>query len=381
MKYPIGVQTFEKLRNEGYVYVDKTALVYKMAQEGSCYFLSRPRRFGKSLLLSTLKAYFEGKRDLFQGLAIAELETEWNAYPVLHLDLNAERYTSISELENILDSNLRNWEGIYGCEEQGNSSLSFRFANVIRSARQKTGRGVVVLIDEYDKPLLRTITDKTLQEDLCATLKFFYGVLYTMQSHIKFAILTGISNLGQINIFGDVFDLNDISMHKQYADVCGITEKELHTYFDREVEKLARANTETKEEAYAELRKCYGGYCFAPATKEIYNPCSTQRTLAQQFCHEYWFETGTPTYLVELLKKSDCNLSTLNNIETDKYTIDGVHYSENFPISPLYHSGYLTIKDYDEEFGIYTLGFPNEEVERAYAYLQRITATPLQIES
>ena len=381
MKYPIGIQSFEKLRNEGYVYVDKTALVYKMAQEGSCYFLSRPRRFGKSLLLSTLKAYFEGKRDLFQGLAIAELETEWNAYPVLHLDLNAERYTSISELENILDSNLRNWEGIYGCEEQGNSSLSFRFANVIRSARQKTGRGVVVLIDEYDKPLLRTITHKSLQEDLCATLKSFYGVLYTMQSHIKFAILTGISNLGQINIFGDIFDLNDISMHKQYADVCGITEKELHTYFDQEVEKLARANTETKEEAYAELRKCYGGYCFAPATKEIYNPCSIQRTLAQQFYHEYWFETGTPIYLVELLKKSDCNLSTLNNIETDKYTIDGVHYSENVPISPLYHSGYLTIKDYDEEFGIYTLGFPNEEVERAYAYLQRITATPLQIES
>jgi hypothetical protein len=300
--------------------------------------------------------------------------------PVLRLDLNTEKYDSIDSVERKLDREFKAWEELYGADP-AETTLPMRFEGIIRRAFEKSGERVVVLVDEYDKPLLQTISDKPLQNEYRATLKAVYGVLYTMQSHIKFAILTGISNLGQINIFGDIFDLNDISMHKQYADVCGITEKELHTYFDQEVEKLARANTETKEEAYAELRKCYGGYCFAPATKEIYNPCSTQRTLAQQFYHEYWFETGTPTYLVELLKKSDCNLSTLNNIETDKYTIDGVHYSENFPISPLYHSGYLTIKDYDEEFGIYTLGFPNEEVERAYAYLQRITATPLQIES
>ena len=371
MKYPIGVQTFEKLRNEGYVYVDKTALVYKMAQEGSCYFLSRPRRFGKSLLLSTLKAYFEGKRELFQGLAIAELEQEWRVRPVLRLDLNTEKYDSIDSVERKLDREFKAWEELYGADP-AETTLPMRFEGIIRRAFEKSGERVVILVDEYDNPLLQTISDKPLQNEYRATLKAVYGVLYTMQSHIKFAILTGISKLWYINIFGDVFDLNDISMHKQFADVCGITEKELHTYFDQEVESLARANKETKEEAYAELRKCYGGYCFAPATKEIYNPCSTQRTLAQQFYREYWFETGTPTYLVELLKKSDCNLSTLNNIETDKYTIDGVHYSENFPISPLYHSGYLTIKDYDEEFDIYTLGFPNEEVERAYAYLQRL---------
>lgn len=371
MKYPIGVQTFEKLRNEGYVYVDKTALVYKMAQEGSCYFLSRPRRFGKSLLLSTLKAYFEGKRELFQGLAIAELEQEWCVRPVLRLDLNTEKYDSKDSVERKLDREFKAWEELYGADP-AETTLPMRFEGIIRRAFEKSGERVVILVDEYDKPLLQTISDKSLQNEYRATLKAVYGVLYTMQSHIKFAILTGISKLWYINIFGDVFDLNDISMHKQFADVCGITEKELHTYFDQEVESLARANKETKEEAYAELRKCYGGYCFAPATKEIYNPCSTQRTLAQQFYREYWFETGTPTYLVELLKKSDCNLSTLNNIETDKYTIDGVHYSENFPISPLYHSGYLTIKDYDEEFDIYTLGFPNEEVERAYAYLQRL---------
>lgn len=371
MKYPIGVQTFEKLRNEGYVYVDKTALVYKMAQEGSCYFLSRPRRFGKSLLLSTLKAYFEGKRELFQGLAIAELEQEWRVRPVLRLDLNTEKYDSIDSVERKLDREFKAWEELYGADP-AETTLPMRFEGIIRRAFEKSGERVVILVDEYDKPLLQTISDKSLQNEYRATLKAVYGVLYTMQSHIKFAILTGISKLWYINIFGDVFDLNDISMHKQFADVCGITEKELHTYFDQEVESLARANKETKEDAYAELRKCYGGYCFAPETKVIYNPCSTQRTLAQQFYHEYWFETGTPTYLVELLKRSDCNLSTLNNIETDKYTIDGVHYSENFPISPLYHSGYLTIKDYDEEFDIYTLGFPNEEVERAYAYLQRL---------
>ena len=377
MKYPIGVQTFEKLRNEGYVYVDKTALVYKMAQEGSCYFLSRPRRFGKSLLLSTLKAYFEGKRELFQGLAIAELEQEWRVRPVLRLDLNTEKYDSIDSVERKLDREFKAWEELYGADP-AETTLPMRFEGIIRRAFEKSGERVVILVDEYDKPLLQTISDKPLQNEYRATLKAVYGVLYTMQSHIKFAILTGISKLWYINIFGDMFDLNDISMHKQFADVCGITEKELHTYFNQEVESLARANKETKEEAYAELRKCYGGYCFAPETKEIYNPCSTQRTLAQQFYHEYWFETGTPTYLVELLKNSDCNLSTLNNIETDKYTIDGVHYSENFPISPLYHSGYLTIKDYDEEFGIYTLGFPNEEVERAYAYLQRITVKTKQ---
>ena len=380
MKYPIGIQSFEKLRNEGYVYVDKTALMYKMVQEGSYYFLSRPRRFGKSLLLSTLSAYFEGKRDLFQGLAIAELEQEWRVRPVLRLDLNTEKYDSIDSVERKLDREFKAWEELYGADP-AETTLPMRFEGIIRRAFEKSGERVVVLVDEYDKPLLQTISDKPLQNEYRATLKAVYGVLYTMQSHIKFAILTGISKLWYISIFGDMFDLNDISMHKQFADVCGITEKELHTYFDQEVESLARANKETKEETYAELRKCYGGYCFVPATKEIYNPCSTQRTLAQQFYREYWFETGTPTYLVELLKKSDCNLSTLNNIETDKHTIDGVHYSENFPISPLYHSGYLTIKDYDEEFGIYTLGFPNEEVERAYAYLQRITATPLQIES
>ena len=366
MKYPIGIQSFEKLRNEGYVYVDKTALVYKMAQEGSCYFLSRPRRFGKSLLLSTLKAYFEGKRELFQGLAIAELETEWNAYPVLHLDLNAERYTSISELENILDSNLRNWEGIYGCEEQGNSSLSFRFANVIRSARQKTGRGVVVLIDEYDKPILQAVGNESLQDEFRNALKAFYGVLKSADAELRFTLLTGVTKFGKVSVFSDLNNLNDISTDARYAELCGISEHELHEYFDDEIAELAAANTQTKEQAYAELRTRYDGYHFAANSQGIYNPFSVLSTLEKKCYDNYWFATGTPIYLVELLKKSNFHLPDLGNIESDIDSLNSIHSADIDPIPVLFQSGYLTIKGYDKEFELYHLDFPNEEVKHGF---------------
>ena len=383
MKYPIGVQTFEKLRNEGYVYVDKTALVYKMAQEGSCYFLSRPRRFGKSLLLSTLKAYFEGKRDLFQGLAIAELEAEWNAYPVLHLDLNAERYTSFSELENILDSNLRNWEGIYGCEEQGNSSLSFRFANVIRSARQKTGRGVVVLIDEYDKPILQAVGNESLQDEFRNALKAFYGVLKSADAELRFTLLTGVTKFGKVSVFSDLNNLRDLSMLPQYTEICGISEKELHQYFQEDIQTMADLEGVAYEEISDRLRENYDGYHFAPNTPGLYNPFSLLNVLANKKFSSYWFETGTPTYLVELLKNSKYDLSKLQNSLSTANAINAIDVMGNDPIPAIYQSGYLTIKSYDPEFRLYTLGFPNKEVEEGFVrFLAPLyTSMPTEAES
>jgi hypothetical protein len=366
MKYPIGVQSFECLRSEGFVYVDKTALMYKMAQEGRCYFLSRPRRFGKSLLLSTLEAYFLGKRHLFEGLAVEQLETEWKEYPVLHLDLNAERYFNLQELENILDSNLRKWEAIYGDSEQNNPSLTYRFSAVIHAAYIKTGRKVVVLIDEYDKPILQAIGDENLQGQFRNTLKAFYGVLKSADADLRFTLLTGVTKLGKVSVFSDLNNLRDISMSEQYSEVCGISEAELHTYFDDVVESFATHNHQTKDEAYKELRKRYDGYHFSPGTQGIYNPFSVLWTLSEGRYGSYWFTTGTPTYLVELLKKNNFPLGNLTNIEVTQEDLDSIHRADINPIPVLFQSGYLTIKEYNEEFGIYVLDYPNEEVRQGF---------------
>ena len=365
MKYPIGVQTFEKLRNEGYVYVDKTALVYKMAQEGSCYFLSRPRRFGKSLLLSTLKAYFEGKRDLFQGLAIAELEAEWNAYPVLHLDLNAKSFSNIQNLYDLLNDQLTIYEQKYGCVPVDKSPEG-RFRQLIRSARAKTGKDVVVLIDEYDKPILQAVGNESLQDDFRNALKAFYGVLKSADAELRFTLLTGVTKFGKVSVFSDLNNLNDISTDTRYAELCGISEHELHEYFDDEIAELAAANAQTKEQAYAELRTRYDGYHFSASSQGIYNPFSVLSTLEKKCYDNYWFATGTPIYLVELLKKSNFHLPDLGNIESDIDSLNSIHSADLDPIPVLFQSGYLTIKGYDKEFELYHLDFPNEEVKHGF---------------
>ena len=366
MKYPIGVQTFEKLRQEGFVYVDKTALMYKMVNESSCYFLSRPRRFGKSLLLSTLKAYFEGKKELFEGLAIADLEKDWTEYPVIHLDLNAERYVTLEELENLLDTNLRKWETLYDSTEQNNNSLSLRFAHLIQCIRQRTGKKVVVLIDEYDKPILQAIGNEELQDQFRNTLKAFYGVLKSADADLRFTILTGVTKFGKVSVFSDLNNLNDISMDERFVEVCGITEAELHQYFDEEIDALAQQNRQTKEEAYAELRKRYDGYHFCENSVGMYNPFSVLNTLEKRSYKDYWFATGTPTYLVELLKKSGFELQALSNYETSESALSSIHRADINPIPVLFQSGYLTIKGYDEEFGVYKLDYPNEEVRQGF---------------
>ena len=305
--YPIGIQNFESLRKDGYLYVDKTALIYQLAKRGRYYFLNRPRRFGKSLLISTLEAYFQGKRELFQGLAMEELEKEWLQHPILHLDLNIEKYDSIESLGNILNNALTRWEKIYG-DEPSEASFSLRFAGIIRRAHELTGQRVVILVDEYDKPMLQAINNEELQREFRNTLKPFYGALKTMDGDIKFALLTGVTKFGKVSVFSDLNNLNDISMDKQYVSLCGMTEEEIHRYFEDDLRRLATAQDMTYEETCTRLKEAYDGYHFRQNSEGIYNPFSVLNTFAKQEFGSYWFETGTPTYLVELLKQNHYNL-------------------------------------------------------------------------
>ena len=309
--YPIGVQNFESLRKDGYLYVDKTALIYQMVTTGSYYILSRPRRFGKSLLISTLEAYFQGKKELFKGLAMEQLEKKWTVHPVLRLDLNIEKYDTVESLNNILESNLSHWEKIYGANPS-DKSFSLRFAGIIRRACEQTGQRAVVLVDEYDKPLLQSIGNKEVQTELRNTLKPFYGVLKTMDECIKFALLTGVTKFGKASVFSDLNNLMDISMDKRYTEICGISEQELHTCLKEDTEALAISKQTTVEDITEKLRIRYDGYHFAPDTGGMYNPFSVLNTFARMEFGSYWFETGTPTYLVELLRNNDYRLDEVN---------------------------------------------------------------------
>ena len=362
--YPIGIQNFEKIRKDGYFYVDKTAWVYQLAHTGSYYFLSRPRRFGKSLLLSTIEAYMQGKKELFKGLAIEQLEKDWTTHPILHIDLNIEKYDSTESLNNILNTYLSRWEDLYG-RNSSEVSLSLRFAGIVRRACEQTGERVVILVDEYDKPMLQAIGNKALQEEFRNTLKPFYGVLKTMDGCIKFAMLTGVTKFGKVSVFSDLNNLKDISMDRRYVSLCGITEQEIHHNFEEDLMELAETQGMTYEEVCAKLKEWYDGYHFAPNTEGIYNPFSLLNTFDSMTFGSYWFETGTPTYLVELLKRSNYNLETMSRAVTNADVLNSI-YGDDEPLPVIFQSGYLTIKDYDAEFGDYTLGYPNKEVEEGF---------------
>ena len=363
--YPIGIQNFESLRKDAYLYIDKTALIYQLATTGRYYFLSRPRRFGKSLLLSTLEAYFQGKKELFEGLAIEKLEKEWTEHPILHLDLNIARYASTSDLEDILNRNLVAWEKLYGADP-AERSLPLRFAGIIDRAYHKTGQRTVILIDEYDKPLLQALHDEELQNQLRNMLKPFYGVLKTMDRAIRFALLTGVTKFGKVSVFSDLNNLDDISMRVPYAAICGITEEELRTYFEDDIHELASSLKLTYDETRTLLKRRYDGYHFVAEGPGLYNPFSLLNTFKYMRIDDYWFETGTPSYLVELLKHTHYDLYEMANTETDADTLNSIDSASNNPIPVIYQSGYLTIKDYDPEFNIYRLGFPNREVEEGF---------------
>ena len=366
MKYPIGIQSFSKMRNDGYAYVDKTALMYKMVSEGSYYFLSRPRRFGKSLMLSTLQAYFEGKKELFQGLAVADMETEWKQYPIMHLDLNTEKYDSVEALEDMLNDFLSKEEDKYGSRDSERSP-GLRFQGILQRAFEKTGSRVVILVDEYDKPLLQAIGNEPLQTAYRNTLKAFYGALKSCDQYIRFAFLTGVTKFGKVSVFSDLNNLKDISMLPAYSNICGITEKELHTYFDEGIKELADHNNMTKEECYERMKIDFDGYYFNEYTKEgIYNPFSVLNTLDSRVFRDYWFETGTPSFLVYQLKKTGYPLDAMTTEELSTDTLNSIDIMDENPLPLLYQSGYLTLKSYDREFNTYILGFPNREVEQGF---------------
>lgn len=363
--YPIGVQNFEKLRESGYSYVDKTALLHRLVTHGSYYFLSRPRRFGKSLLLSTLMAYFQGKKHLFKGLAIEQLEQKWQERPVFHLDLNIEKYDTPESLEYILDNGLTKWEELYG-SNPSEMTLALRFAGVIERAYKKTGQRVAILVDEYDKPMLQSIGNEELQAIYRTTLKPFYGVLKTMDGCIEFALLTGVTKFGKVSVFSDLNNLNDISMDEPYVSLCGITEQEIHDNFEEELHRLGEAQKMTYDDVCRELKLRYDGYHFVENSIGIYNPFSLLNTFYKMKFGSYWFETGTPTYLVELLKRSHYDLQCMAHEETDEEVLNSVDSTSRNPIPVIYQSGYLTIKGYDERFRLYRLGFPNLEVEEGF---------------
>lgn len=306
-KLPIGIQTFADIRTNGYLYVDKTAFVWRIANMGKPYFLSRPRRFGKSLLLSTLEAYFEGKKELFTGLAIEQLESDWKRYPVLHLDLNAEKYDAPDRLIGMLSNQLTQWEFIYG-KGDDETTVSTRFLGVIRRANEQTGMGVVVLVDEYDKPLLQALTNDALLEEYRNILKAFYGVLKTADRYLRFVFLTGVTKFSQVSVFSDLNQLNDISMKPQYATICGITKDELINNFLPELEQLGEANQLTFEDTIERMKLLYDGYHFCEYSEGVFNPFSVLNVFDGFKFSNYWFQTGTPTFLVEILKESNYDL-------------------------------------------------------------------------
>ncbi|WP_294618709.1 ATP-binding protein [uncultured Bacteroides sp.] len=365
-KLPVGIQSFEKLRKENYLYVDKTALVYKIASNSTPYFLSRPRRFGKSLLLSTFEAYFQGRKDLFQGLAIEKLETQWEEYPVLHLDLNARKYETGADLVAMLNQYLEKWEQKYGTERQDRSPEE-RFAYVIEQACIRTGKQTVVLIDEYDKPLLQAVLNKPLLEEYRRTLKAFYGVLKSSDRYLRFVFLTGVTKFAQVSVFSDLNQLQDISSWPDYSSLCGITKEELVGAFTPEIERLGVSNDMNFNAMLEKMTKLYDGYHFYPYSEGVFNPFSVLNAFKSKILDNFWFQTGTPTYLINLLKESDYNLRFLiEGVAVTASAFLEYRVETSNPLPMIYQSGYLTIKSYDKEVGLYTLGFPNDEVRYGF---------------
>ena len=378
-KLPIGIQSFEKLRQEGYVYVDKTALVYQLAVLGNPCFLSRPRRFGKSLLLSTFEAYFQGKRELFHGLAIEELEEEWTVRPVLHLSLNAEKYDSVDVLRNLLETQLGVWEELYGSKARAHPSLSVRFMSVIRRACEVSGQRVAVLIDEYDKPLLRNFHDTKLQDEFRELLTAFYTVLKDSDPYLQFVLITGVTKFAQMGIFGTLNQLQDISYTLDYNTLCGLTHDEITASFGLEINAMAEKQKDTPAGVMERMTRKYDGYRFTGDEEftPMFNPFSVLNAFQQRTFGNFWFSSGTPTFLVDMLRQTDFDLREMDNLEVLESSLTDDRANIDNPIPMVYQSGYLTIKAYDPEFQLYTLGFPNEEVKYGFLNFAAPFYTPL----
>ena len=366
MRYPISIQTFETIIDGNYVYVDKTDLVYSLAQEHVC-FLSRPRRFGKSLLLSTLYAYFSGRKELFKGLKIEALESKWDVYPVFRIDFAKGRFDVEGGLEQVLEEYVSNWESIYG-KSDIYTTLSSRFQFVLEQATAKTGRKAVVLIDEYDKPLL-DVLEEELEDVNRSILKDFYGTFKAADASLRFVLLTGVTKFSQITVFSGFNQPNDISMDSKYDAICGITETELHTVFAEAIIQMATRLEYTVDEMKAVLKKQYDGYHFSNVLLDVYNPFSVINAFNKNRIDSYWYKSGTPTYLVKLLEGHKVNMQRLTSRTYEsQYFVDYRADAEE-PLAMLYQSGYLTIKGYDKRYGEYTLDYPNVEVAKGFVTL------------
>ena len=370
MKYPIGMQSFDQIIEDGYVYIDKTDMVYSLAHEGKIYFLSRPRRFGKSLLLSTLKNYFLGRKELFKGLKIDSLEKKWKVYPVFHLDFNGGNFTQKGILEKWIGGYISSWERETGFKTDSEQPLGMRFIEILKYAHEQSGNRAVVLVDEYDKPILDVLDlDRNLEEEHRNILKGFYSVFKGADEHLQFVFLTGVTKFSQVSVFSGFNQPKDISMHGKYETLCGITQEELDATFREPIENMAKVYKCSYEEMRERLKAQYDGYHFSDLMTDIYNPFSLLNAFDAERISDYWFKSGTPSYLIRLLSHSNENMNDI----TGKYYApkEFIDYKADVeqPLPMIYQSGYLTIKEFDMDFGLFLLDYPNKEVKEGFLSL------------
>ena len=371
MKYPIGIQSFDQLIEDGYVYIDKTDMVYSLVTEGKIYFLSRPRRFGKSLLVSTLKNYFLGRKELFKGLKIDSLEENWNVYPVFHVDFNGSDFTKRGILENRLRSYVSDWEKIYSLDSGDISEdVGNRFIKVLKAAHEQSGCRAVVLIDEYDKPILDVLdVDKNLEEEHRNILKSFYSVFKSADEHLQFVFLTGVTKFSQVSVFSGFNQPFDISMHGKYETLCGISQTELDTVFHEPIEEMSGRYECSYDEMRLMLKSHYDGYHFSKNMTDVYNPFSLLNAFATLDISDYWFKSGTPTYLIRLLSHTDENMDEITGRYYSAEEFIDYKATVEQPLPMIYQSGYLTIKDFNLRRNVFLLDYPNNEVKKGFLSL------------
>ena len=375
MKYPVGIQTFDKIIEGGFVYVDKTDLIYSLVKEGTIYFLSRPRRFGKSLLISTLESYFLGKKELFKGLAIEKLETEWKEYPVFRISFGTGRYSDVNTLSEVLNVMLNDWEAKYGIEK-ATQDAGTRFRKILAEAHEKTGLSCVVLVDEYDKPIIDVLGNGgfveqngekvSIESHNRGILKSFYASLKDADEDLRFVFLTGVTKFAKVSVFSGFNQPMDISLSPKYDTLCGITMQEEEKYFRSSVSELAEMEGLSDDEMRMKLRQKYDGYNFSKRMRGVYNPFSLLNAFAAEEMGNYWFSSGTPTYLINLLDRDNVNLNEIVWKYYDTAEFMDFKMDRDAPLPMLYQSGYLTIKGYDARRSLYLLDIPNNEVKNGF---------------
>lgn len=362
-QYPLGIQTFERIRKEDKLYIDKTEYIYHMTHsDGTYFFLGRPRRFGKSLLVSTMQSYFEGKKDLFKGLAMEQLEKEWVEYPVIHLDMSGGKYMSEEQLQRYLIDLVEEQERKFGFHNE-KIDVNLRLKDLIMSLYQTTGKKVVVLIDEYDAPLLDVVHEKEQLVKLRNIMRNFFSPLKAREAYLRFVFFTGITKFSQVSIFSELNNVTNISMYDEYAGMLGITKEELSGQLSEDIEVLATKMHLTKEQTLGKLTENYDGYHFSAYSPDVFNPYSLFNCFAQGKLGSYWFGSGTPTYLINMMRKYDVLPTDITRVEADESEFDAPTEDMTTLMPLLYQSGYLTIKDYNRDYNYYTLDIPNKEVK------------------